>query len=223
MDLSEFPDMEPHDLPASSTTVPQELFRSFDFGISERPFSLELKQQHDLVPGEYVPPGTTSHGPVSLEPVLDATCSGPNLTQLVQDPWPSSMPTGRNLSALTPSILSEQYTVDMMNAELFEQIQPVGSTVTPMGLLASTIDPQSEQHTFDAMLFQDNSILQNPVHHNHSGLQQPPPNRRQKAATMSDQRWEPASDRIRQLYVVEGRPIKEVREGNNAEFGFRAT
>ena len=82
MDLSEFPDIEPHYLSASSTTVPQELFRSFEFGISERPFSLELKQHHDLVPGEYVPPETTSHGPVSLEPVPDATSSGPNLLNL---------------------------------------------------------------------------------------------------------------------------------------------
>ena len=120
-------------------------------------------------------------------------------------------------------MLSEQYIVDTINAELYQQVQLMGSSVAPVGLLASTINPQSEQHAFDAMLFQDTSSPPNPVHHNRSGLQQLPPKRRQKAATMSDQRWEPASDRIRQLYVVDGRPIKEVREKINAEFGFCAT
>lgn len=221
MNLSEFPDIEPLDFSASYMTVPQQLFPSFDFGISQRPFSLEPQQQHELAPEDYVPPETVSHGLVSLETVPDATCSDPNLTQLAQPPWPSSMPT--DLSALTPNLLSEQYDVDAIDAELFQLVQPIGSSVIPEGLSASMINPQSEQHAFDAMLPQDSSILQDPFHRNWSGLQQTPPKRRQKAATMSDQRWEPASDRIRQLYVVEGKSIKEVRENINAEFRFNAT
>jgi hypothetical protein len=92
-----------------------------------------------------------------------------------------------------------------------------------VGLSAPTINSQSEQHAFDTMLPQNSSILQDPFHRNRSGLQKTAPKRGKKAATMSDQRWEPASDRIRQLYVVEGKLIKEVRENINAEFGFDAT
>jgi hypothetical protein len=221
MDLSEFPDIEMHDCSASYTTVPQQLFPSFDFGISQRPFSLELQQQHELATEDYIPPEAVSHGPISLETVPDATCFGPNLTQLAQPQWPSSMST--ILSALTSNPLSEQHTVDAMDAELFQLVQPIGSSVNRAGLSAFTINPQSEQYAFDAMLPADSSILQDPFRRNRSGLQQTPPKRRRKAATMSDQRWEPASDRIRQLYVVEGKQIKEVREKINAEFGFDAT
>jgi Clr5 domain len=221
MDLSEFPDIEPHDFSASYTTVTQQLFPSFDFGISQRPFSLKLQQQHELAPEDYVPPETISHGPISLETIPDATCSGPNLIQLAQPPWPSGMPT--DLSALTPNLLSEQYTVDAMDAKLFQLVQPIRSSVIPVGPSGPTINRQSEQHAFDAMLPQDSSILQDPFHRNRSGLQQTAPKRGQKAATMSEQRWEPASDRIRQLYVVEGKLVKEVRENINAEFGFNAT
>jgi len=98
----------------------------------------------------------------------------------------------------------------VMDAELFPPLQPRGSSVIPVGLPASTINPQSDQYAFDAMLLQDSSILQDLFRRNLSGLQKTPRKRRQKAATMSDQRWKPASDRIRQLYVVEGNSIKEV-------------
>ncbi|KAE9380968.1 hypothetical protein N431DRAFT_137126 [Stipitochalara longipes BDJ] len=73
------------------------------------------------------------------------------------------------------------------------------------------------------MLPQNNSALHDPFHPDRFSLHQKAPKRGQKAATMSDRRWEPALDRIRQLYVVEGKPIKEVREKINAEFGFSAT
>jgi hypothetical protein len=221
MDLSEFPDIEPHDFSASYMTVSQQLFPSFDFGISQQPFSLELQQQHKAAPEDYVPPETASYGPISLETAPDAICFGPNLTQLAQPPWPSSIPT--DPSALAPDLLSEQYTLDAMDAELFQLVRPIRSSVIPVGLSAPTINPQSEQHAFDTMLPQNSSILQDPFHRNRSGLQKTAPKRGKKAATMSDQRWEPASDRIRQLYVVEGKLIKEVRENINAEFGFDAT
>jgi hypothetical protein len=222
MDLSQFSDIEPHDFSASYTTVSQELFPSLDFDISRRPFSLELQQQQrELASEDKLPPEMVSHGPISLETVPDATYSGPNLTQLAESPWSSSMP--MDLSALTTNLLSEQYAADAMDAELFQQVQPIRSSVISVGLSAPTINPQSEQHAFNAMLPQDSRILQDSFHRSRSGLQRTAPKRRQKAATMSDQRWKPASDRIRHLYVVEGKLMKDVREKINAEFGFDAT
>jgi len=43
-----------------------------------------------------------------------------------------------------------------------------------------------------------------------------------KAPTMSAKKWEPSEVRIRQLYVCDNRPINEVREIVNNEFGFMA-
>jgi hypothetical protein len=92
-----------------------------------------------------------------------------------------------------------------------------------MGLPASTFNLQSEQCAFDAILAQNKRSLQNPFQRKPSDLQATPPKRGRKAATMSDQRWEPATGRIRQLYVVDGKSIKEVRKIINAEFRFDAT
>jgi Clr5 domain len=222
MDPSEFPDIEPHGFSASYTTIPPELlFPSFDFDILQQPFSLELQQLCDVATEDYLPPETVSHGPMPLEMVPDETFFDPNLNDLAQPPLPSTMLT--DLSALQPNLLPEQYTVDAIEAELFQVVQPKRSAVMPLGQTASTTNLQPEPHAFDAMLSQDTSILQSQFQSNRSGLQQRAPKRGQKAATMSEQRWEPASDRIRQLYVVKGKPIKEVREIVNSEFGFTAT
>jgi hypothetical protein len=179
MSSSGFPNIESHDSSASHTTVPQELFSSFDFGISQRPFSLELQQQHELAPEDGIPPEMGFHGPISLNTTPDAACSVPNLNQLAHLPWPSSIPT--DLSAVTPNLLSEQHTADVMDAELFPLLQPRGSSLIPVGLPASTINPQSEQYAFDAMLLQDSSILQDLFLRNLSGLQKTPRKRRQKS------------------------------------------
>lgn len=48
------------------------------------------------------------------------------------------------------------------------------------------------------------------------------PKRRKKASTMSAEKWRPAETQIRQLYVKEGKSIKQLRAAINAEFGFEA-
>lgn len=55
-----------------------------------------------------------------------------------------------------------------------------------------------------------------------SDLQHEPRKRARKAPTMSEQKWEPALDRIRQLYVIEEKKILEVRDIINEEFSFDA-
>ena len=44
-----------------------------------------------------------------------------------------------------------------------------------------------------------------------------------KAKRMSQERWEPSKNRIKQLYVIEGKNLKELQEIINKEFGFAAT
>jgi hypothetical protein len=49
-----------------------------------------------------------------------------------------------------------------------------------------------------------------------------PQKRAPKAPTMSARKWKPSEARIRQLYVRDNKPINEVREIINNEFGFMA-
>lgn len=47
--------------------------------------------------------------------------------------------------------------------------------------------------------------------------------RAQKAATMSPEKWAPAENRLRQLYLIEEASIKSTMKTINREFGFTAT
>jgi hypothetical protein len=44
-----------------------------------------------------------------------------------------------------------------------------------------------------------------------------------KAQTMSAKSWRPCEGRLKQLYVHDGKSIRELRETVNKEFGFTAT
>ena len=113
--------------------------------------------------------------------------------------------------------------VDWSGSNLSQLEQFASSSIIPMGLPSSTFNLQSENFLFDARMSQNERSLQNPLKRKSPTTQPIPPKRERKAATMSQQRWEPATDRIRQLYVVDGKSIKEVQKIINAEFGFNAT
>jgi hypothetical protein len=99
------------------------------------------------------------------------------------------------------------------------------SSEMPMGLTpaALTFNLEPGQSTLETIFSQNRRILSNSFQCNTSGLQANIQKRGPKAATMTDQRWKPAINRIRHLWFTEKNQINKIRDTVNKEFGFNAT
>jgi hypothetical protein len=92
---------------------------------------------------------------------------------------------------------------------------------------ASNIDKEPGEYSLDPVVVQNQpdplSSRPNTFRSNSYPLRPMPQKRKPKAATMTDQRWEPATDRIRHLLVVEEKNYGQIRSIINKEFGFNPT
>ena len=111
---------------------------------------------------------------------------------------------------------------------------PPEASVSSVSLPPTNIGAISPSHTYlynASWIGQNNISAQNmeppPVFDQPGNPPQPPrastKRRAPKAPIMSVEKWRPHQNRIRQLYIAEGKPIEELREIMNKELGIKAT
>jgi hypothetical protein len=167
---------------------------------------------------EEVPPH--SHPQTSLEP-------SSLYTTRINSQRPVTLPQG--IPALDERIN------DSMNsawAEPHAIFPPETSLRCPTIYVNGSIMPPAHTSAHNFSSFRQNNVFSqsqnvSPVLDQPFNRQQPAQfltrKRAPKAPTMSAKNWKPHKNRIRQLYVSEGRSIKELREIMNKELGITAT
>lgn len=126
----------------------------------------------------------------------------PRMSQTLDLPWPSTL-----FESFSPSS-------EIPFNTLFEapSIQPPGVAHVPR-----TLEPMTESSEHNT------AILPPPDQTLSSPMGPPVTKRAKKASTLNAEAWSLQKDRVLQLHIAEGRPLKEVREIMERDFGFVAT